>query len=73
MEKIMQFLDQVPKWLMPIGFAAALISAIIAGILFLGGKKHAESGKTMLGYVAVGIAIIAMASAIVMTIRGAAE
>jgi glucose uptake protein GlcU len=73
MEKIMQFLDKVPTWLQPIGFATALISAIIAGILFFGGKKSAESGKTMLAYVAVGIAIIAMAAAIVTTVRGAAE
>lgn len=73
MDKVLAFLDQVPSWLQPIGAAVGIISIIAAGILMSTGSDGAQKGKKMIGYALMGVAVVFLASSIVMTIRGAAE
>jgi type IV secretory pathway VirB2 component (pilin) len=73
MDKVISFLDKVPDWLKPVGFALSIIMFVAAGILMMMGRNSSEKAKIWIAYICIGLGVIFMGVEIATTIKNAAS
>lgn len=73
MDKVVSFLDKVPDWLKPVGFALSIIMFVAAGILMMMGRNSSEKAKVWIAWICIGLGVIFMGVEIATTIKNAAS
>lgn len=65
MEKLQNFLDKLPDAIKPIALAIGIVGLIVAGVMFMLGRKKKEEGKEIATGVIEGIIIVSLAASLV--------
>lgn len=62
MQKLIDFLENLPDAIKPIATALAIVCLIVAGIMFMLGRKKREEGKEVAMGAIEGILIVSLAA-----------
>lgn len=66
MQKLQDFLNNLPDTIKPIATGLATVCLIIAGVMFMMGRKKREEGKEVAMGAIEGILIVSLASSVVL-------
>jgi type IV secretory pathway VirB2 component (pilin) len=72
MTKITTFLNQIPGWMQPIGYALAIAMFCFSGLLMMTGQEGSAKAKKWVAYICMGIGILFLAADIATSLRSAA-
>lgn len=62
MQKLIDFLNKLPEEIKPIATALAIVCLIVAGVMFMLGRKKREEGKEVAMGAIEGILIVSLAA-----------
>jgi type IV secretory pathway VirB2 component (pilin) len=65
MEKLMKFLSNLPGEIKPIAIGIAVVCLVVAGVMFMLGRKKREEGKEVAMGAIEGILIVSLAASFV--------
>jgi len=65
MQKLLDFLNNLPDTIKPIATALAIVCLIVAGIMFMLGRKKREEGKEVAMGAIEGVLIVSLATSLV--------
>jgi len=65
MQKLQDFLDKLPDTIKPIAAGLAIVCLVIAGVMFMLGRKKREEGKEVAMGAIEGVFIVSLATSLV--------
>ncbi|NLA41239.1 MAG: hypothetical protein GX874_07490 [Smithella sp.] len=65
MQKLQDFLDKLPATIKPIAAGLAIVCLVIAGVMFMLGRKKREEGKEVAMGAIEGVLIVSLATSLV--------
>ncbi|NLG19690.1 MAG: TrbC/VirB2 family protein [Fibrobacter sp.] len=65
MQKLQDFLDKLPDTIKPIATGLAIVCLVIAGVMFMLGRKKREEGKEVAMGAIEGVLIVSLATSLV--------